>query len=716
MGRAHVKIAAAVLSAAAVVLVSPAARAHFVLQSPPSWAEQDAQGNPQKSAPCGQADPQIAVAPTNVVTSFVAGETITISVRETTFHPGHYRVVLSPTGQASLPSDPTATPPGTCEALDVQDPPVYPVLADGMLRHAEPFDEPSQSFEVTLPSDVECSRCTLQVLEFMSAEVGGGGNCFYHHCADVSIASPAPDGEGDRDGGCACTTGGAAGSPVLSWLWLVVVGLLRRTTRTTRRGLLAMILVVIAGCGDDRPTVARFGVSPGDVELKWLARVGTGPAQTAAACARGAADPVARALCRSPAPAITGLDDLYQALDLTVANGRMAAVATQSLGLSARTVSALNPRTIVFPAYSPLQENGIVAAAFSRGEPFVEMVGYDPNTNDFNFYLLAFEWRDLLSEELESGWGGWTLYTDHDLEDTPLDCTSCHRPDGPGARRRLLMRQFDYPWLQWGDFRGLPPPVFCTDDSGATTLVDVGIEADGAELLRAIDGELGRHGGIPVANLLIAHSGYDLSSFVFYSAGIVDGPGDVPCSPPDCPFAEPYPFPSQDVLCDQLRHGRADVAGGAWARYREQVSARGIPVPFFAHDLLDAGVRATIAADFDGFIATSAARGDAFTLLSGLVGENAARAIGFLPDEDDAAPALLAKMCGRCHGPSADPHLARARFDAFALDHLDAATARHVLERIALPRTSPDRMPPLRSGELPDWAVVRIQDFLRPAL
>jgi hypothetical protein len=477
-----------------------------------------------------------------------------------------------------------------------------------------------------------------------------------------------------------------------------------------------MTLVVAAGCGGGRPMESTSVVSPGDVEAKWLARVGIGPTQTAAACARGAADPVARALCRSPAPAIGGLDDLYQALKLTVADGRLAAVATQSLGLSARTVSALNPRTIVFPRTSPLDENGTLAVAFSRGEPFVEMVGYDLATNDFNFYLLAFEARGLLSENIETGWAGWTLYTDHDLQDTPLDCTSCHRPEGPGARRRLLMRQFAYPWLHWGDFRGLSPPVTCTDDTGASTLVDMGIEGDGADLLRAIDGELGRHGGIPVADLLIARSGYDLSSFLLNASATADGIDDAPCSPPDCRFSEPHPFPSQDVLCDQLRHGRADGPGGPWARYRERASARGIPVPFFAHDLLDPGVRATTAADFDAFIARAAAGGDAFTHLSSLVGDDVARAIGFLPEETDAVPALLATMCSRCHGPGTDPSLARARFDAIALDRLDAATARRALERIALPRTSPDRMPPLRSGELPDWAVARLTEFLTARL
>ena len=209
----------------ALLLLPATAHAHFVLQAPRSRTEQDGQGDPQKSAPCGQDDPQRLAVPTNVVTAFQPGETITVSLDEVTYHPGHYRVVLSPSGPAGLPADPETTPPRTCEALAIQDPPVYPVLADGMLRHTEPLGGP-QSFEVVLPDDVACERCTLQVLEFMSAEVGGNGACFYHHCADISIAAAATD----AGGGCGCAVG-ERGTAAGVWLSIVIGWRARRRRR-----------------------------------------------------------------------------------------------------------------------------------------------------------------------------------------------------------------------------------------------------------------------------------------------------------------------------------------------------------------------------------------------------------------------------------------------------------------------------------------------------
>src|SRR5690606_3785661 len=65
-------------------------RAHFRLVSPEAATVQNAVGDPQKAPPCGGGTDF-----TGAVTAFRPGETITITIDETVFHPGHYRVVLA---------------------------------------------------------------------------------------------------------------------------------------------------------------------------------------------------------------------------------------------------------------------------------------------------------------------------------------------------------------------------------------------------------------------------------------------------------------------------------------------------------------------------------------------------------------------------------------------------------------------------------------------
>jgi len=110
--------------------------------------------------------------------------------------------------RSELPPEPPVTPTQSteCGSAVIADPPVFPILADGMLPHTQPFHD-LQSFTVTLPSDVTCDHCTLQVIEFMSQH---DSPCFYHHCADISIkAGGAPSGGCRADAECgdddACT-------------------------------------------------------------------------------------------------------------------------------------------------------------------------------------------------------------------------------------------------------------------------------------------------------------------------------------------------------------------------------------------------------------------------------------------------------------------------------------------------------------------------------
>jgi hypothetical protein len=185
-------------------LVTPSlVSAHFVLQSPASWRVQDALGYPQKTGPCGN---EGGGAETGVVTTYAPGETITITLDEVIYHPGHYRVALAVNDRDELPADPPVTPEvgDPCGSVPIAETPVFPVLADGALVHTAPFSEP-RTIQVTLPSDVTCTTCTLQVLEFMSSH---GQPCFYYHCADIAIqegGGEACTGDGECADGDACT-------------------------------------------------------------------------------------------------------------------------------------------------------------------------------------------------------------------------------------------------------------------------------------------------------------------------------------------------------------------------------------------------------------------------------------------------------------------------------------------------------------------------------
>jgi hypothetical protein len=199
-------LASSLLLAGAVLLHPSLAGAHFVLESPASWSTQDVLGSPQKIPPCGSSGAEA----TGEVTALQAGQTITVTVNETVFHPGHYRIALAVHDRSELPPEPEVTPGSTpCGSVEIQNPPVFPVLADGVFAHTQPFSGP-QSIQITLPEGVTCDHCTLQIIEFMGEHgLNNPGGCFYHHCSDLSIQSVSVGGGGSGGTGAA---GGAGGS------------------------------------------------------------------------------------------------------------------------------------------------------------------------------------------------------------------------------------------------------------------------------------------------------------------------------------------------------------------------------------------------------------------------------------------------------------------------------------------------------------------------
>ncbi|HEU4687195.1 MAG TPA: SCE4755 family polysaccharide monooxygenase-like protein [Vicinamibacterales bacterium] len=186
--------------AAIIASFAATARAHFVLVAPAASLVQNRLGDPQKIAPCGgvsgnpaRGTPPNPGVPSGAVTNVKGGTNLPMMVQETIYHPGHYRVALARTMQ-QLPPDPVVTTAQTekgtrSQSAVIQNPPVAPVLLDGIFAHTE---RPTQNFEAEIPiPNIECKDCVLQVIEFMADHPGiavDGGHS-YHHCAILNITA-----------------------------------------------------------------------------------------------------------------------------------------------------------------------------------------------------------------------------------------------------------------------------------------------------------------------------------------------------------------------------------------------------------------------------------------------------------------------------------------------------------------------------------------------
>lgn len=201
------------------VLGTGTAEAHFMLVAPDAYSKQDADpyGSPQKAPPCGLTDPVTPSQLTGLVTNYVAGQKITLTIDEKIPHPGWYRVAIAK-DQASLPAEPPVTAGSTaCGSTTIDPNPQLPLLADGLFQHTSAFTSP-QTAQIQLPPGFTCQNCVLQVIEWMSNHgLNNPGGCFYHHCATVNITAAAgtDGGSGTPDAGGSGTddagTGGGGG-------------------------------------------------------------------------------------------------------------------------------------------------------------------------------------------------------------------------------------------------------------------------------------------------------------------------------------------------------------------------------------------------------------------------------------------------------------------------------------------------------------------------
>ncbi len=169
------------------------ADAHFKLLAPASWVEENALGDPQKTAPCGGTYTDFGK-PTYAVTDVTGGSMLHIKVQETVYHPGHYRVALAVNSPTELPIDPKAETMTDANgkvmsvSAAVMNPVAPPVLADGLWPHDD-HQLRTLETDIAVPN-INCESCTLQVLQFMEQHTPNNpGQFSYHHCAVLHITA-----------------------------------------------------------------------------------------------------------------------------------------------------------------------------------------------------------------------------------------------------------------------------------------------------------------------------------------------------------------------------------------------------------------------------------------------------------------------------------------------------------------------------------------------
>jgi hypothetical protein len=520
-----------------------------------------------------------------------------------------------------------------------------------------------------------------------AAPSGGAG-------AGSGAASGVPGQSARTPSGCTCDmAGGAASRRTNAGAALAFVGLLAAlaTRRRLRilRPLAALVALAALGCGSTdsashHGTGGSGGASPHPIVThpdRELSSLGMGEDTRARLCARGRADPFAQALCAgTEAPPIRDLVGLLAFVGL--GEQRAFVLTGNSTSLVARSVSAVNPRLVVFPRVGAdlARPPAMTSVGFVRGEPFVELVSRDAATGELNFYLFAFEracsyepagcdLASLLTEELERDWTRYSVYDQDDLEGTSFDCLSCHRPDRASSKRILRMQELTSPWMHW-----FPQRFVQRTESDRVLL---------AQFLEAHEIDT-RYGGIPVAAIATAideGSGAQLEALVRAEG-----------------FAE-QPNPFDATIAAEMKQGSSP----SWqARFDTHLRGEAIAVPYPLIDVTDPGKRSAAVRSYRDVV-TGVAPRESLVDLREIFSTDATQKLSFLPQPGADGRAVLLQMCSRCHDGRGDPALSKNRFNVLELDTMPAATKSRAIMRINEPEAT--RMPPWRVGSLTPEAI-----------
>ncbi|HET8932067.1 MAG TPA: hypothetical protein VFN67_01445 [Polyangiales bacterium] len=503
------------------------------------------------------------------------------------------------------------------------------------------------------------------------------------------------------------------------------MGLMQRTTAHVRLSLAVMtavsMVMVMGGCesADDKPEAhahtdaaqpnkdAEADAPAAPKYADWgdpFAELPSGPEQLERVCSSGADDLVHKVFCGDEPAQITSLRDLQGAfgLDADKLGGFSGSALTgHSTSLSKRAVSALNPRVIMFRlVVNLLDEAGgaveFVTLAFARGEQFVE-IALDVN-KEFRFYVIRFQQAcneqpegcspgELLTEGVERDWQSFSVYDEKSLENTVLDCATCHQPDGPGTPKILRMQEFDDPWTHW----------FFNSTTGGRALVNDYTAAKGDETVAGLPRE--KIGGISPGGLETMVGGRDhnqpnafegekIEKEVVDSAALEGG--------------------------NQPFDNRIKGSSTTW-RAAYEASKRGefIPTPYHNVKVTDPDKLARMTEAYQAYRRGELdVRGlpdfrDIFPDDHGLLAE-----MGISTEPELSGEEVLIQACSQCHNERLNQEQSRARFRA-DLTGVSRAEKDIAIGRLMLPSNNVHAMPPARLRVLSPEARARAIEALR---
>jgi hypothetical protein len=453
---------------------------------------------------------------------------------------------------------------------------------------------------------------------------------------------------------------------------------------TVRIASLGVFLIACGGDsggpgGDDVVTPDADLTQPGSTDP--LEGLPTGAAQWADLCAKGYGDMISAKFCAGGAPpSITSIKELEQLLGLAMVpnpnndpalNTNVRVTLTgHSTGLGLRNVTPLTPRAFLMtPPNTTAPNPTYQVIAFSRGEPFVELVANDPNANTLRFFLIRFHpaceatgctHADLLTPTIESGWTDYTIYDDATIKNTTLDCLNCHQPGGPSTQKILRMQELANPWAHWFYIEHQPNSDTMNDFHLAHGTEDyAGIPMDRINPSRPIS-----------LQRLVSNNGF---------------------------LAQPNAFDTTKIETEIATSG----SSATWdAMYAKTVAGQQIPTPYFTVQTDPAKVAPMITA-YQQTMAGTLPR-DQMPNIADTFLDSALPDMSIRPAAGLDGKGILVHMCQMCHNDKLDQSVTRARFDVTKLSALSRMEKDEAIRRLQLPEADAKHMPPARFHMLSD--------------